>query len=97
MKTSNQEVQTKELNEVIHYDFKSKQKIKNYTQYQWTDAVSGKTHLYDSRRQDNIEHVKIPFWFGGLKQKQKIELMFKIEDLVDISLNFVKWFEGDIV
>jgi hypothetical protein len=86
MKTSNQEVQTKDLNEVIHYDFKAKKKIKNYTQYQWTDAVSGETHLYDSRRQDNIEHVKIPLWVGHDKQKHKVELMFKIEDLIDIGL-----------
>lgn len=85
MKTSNQEVQTKELNEVIYYDFKAKQKIKNYTQYQWTDAVSGETHLYDSRRQDNIEHVKVLLWVGDLKQKHKVELMFKIEDLIDIA------------
>lgn len=85
MKTSNQEVQTKDLNEVIFYDFKAKQKIKNYTQYQWTDAVSGKTHLYDSRRQDNIEHVKIPLWIEHDEQKHKVELMFMIEDLIDIA------------
>ena len=45
--------------QVIHVDFKAKKKIdtEKYTQYNWVDGFSGKKHLFDPRKKDNVEHI----------------------------------------
>jgi hypothetical protein len=70
------------MSNIIHVDFKKKEKVEDYITYQWVDAITGQQYVFDSRKDDNIVHTFIPIYGQATNgQLFRKELTFKIDEL----------------
>ena len=73
------------MSEIIQVDFKKKEVIKNYKQYQWVNALSGEMFDFDSRKEDNIPRVPLVLFVKHNNELIRVTANFKPEDLSAIS------------
>lgn len=73
------------MSNIIQVDFKTKQIIKDYKQYQWTDALSGEMIDFDSRREDNVSRVPLVVFVKHNNELIRVTANFKPQDLIEIG------------
>lgn len=73
------------MTNIIQVDFKTKQIIKDYKQYQWTDALSGEMVDFDSRREDNVSRVPLAVFVKHNNELLRVTANFKPQDLIEIG------------
>lgn len=74
------------MSEIIQVDFKKKEVIKNYKQYQWVNALSGEMFDFDSRKEDNVPRVPLALFVKHNNELIRVTANFKPEDLIDIGV-----------
>ena len=73
------------MTNIIQVDFKKKEIIKNYKQYQWVNALSGEMFDFDSRKEDNITRVHLVLFVKHNNELIRVTANFKPEDLIVIG------------
>lgn len=73
------------MSNIIQVDFKTKQIIKGYKQYQWIDALSGEMIDFDSRREDNVSRVPLVVFVKHNNELLRVTANFKPQDLIEIG------------
>ena len=73
------------MSEIIQVDFKKKEVIKNYKQYQWINALSGEMFDFDSRKEDNVPRVPLVLFVKHNNELIRVTANFKPEDLIAIG------------
>ena len=73
------------MTNIIEVDFKKKEIIKNYKQYQWVNALSGEMFDFDSRKEDNIPRVPLVLFVKHNNELIRVTANFKPEDLIVIG------------
>lgn len=73
------------MTNIIDVDFKKKEIIKNYKQYQWVNALSGEMFDFDSRKEDNIPRVPLVLFVKHNNELIRVTANFKPEDLIVIG------------
>ena len=73
------------MSNIIQVDFKTKQIIKDYKQYQWIDALSGELVDFDSRREDNVSRVPLVVFVKHNNELLRVTANFKPQDLIEIG------------
>lgn len=73
------------MSEIIQVDFKKKEVIKNYKQYQWVNALSGEMFDFDSRKEDNVPRVPLVLFVKHNNELIRVTANFKPEDLIVIG------------
>lgn len=73
------------MSEIIQVDFKKKEIIKNYKQYQWVNALSGEMFDFDSRKEDNVPRVPLVLFVKHNNELIRVTANFKPEDLIAIG------------
>ena len=73
------------MTNIIQVDFKTKQIIKDYKQYQWIDALSGELVDFDSRREDNVSRVPLVVFVKHNNELLRVTANFKPQDLIEIG------------
>ena len=73
------------MSNIIQVDFKTKQIIKDYKQYQWTDVLSGEMVDFDSRREDNVSRVPLVVFVKHNNELLRVTANFKPQDLIEIG------------
>ncbi|UNY40459.1 hypothetical protein KLEP7_gp45 [Pseudaeromonas phage vB_PpeM_ KLEP7] len=73
------------MSNIIQVDFKTKQIIKDYKQYQWIDALSGESIDFDSRREDNVSRVPLVVFVKHNNELLRVTSNFKPQDLIEVG------------
>ena len=73
------------MSNIIQVDFKTKQVIKDYKQYQWVNALSGEMVDFDSRREDNVSRVPLVVFVKHNNELLRVTANFKPQDLIEIG------------
>lgn len=73
------------MSNIIQVDFKTKQIIKDYKQYQWINALSGESVDFDSRREDNVSRVPLVVFVKHNNELLRVTANFKPQDLIEIG------------
>ena len=73
------------MSNIIQVDFKTKQVIKDYKQYQWVNALSGKMVDFDSRKEDNVSRVPLVVFVKHNNELLRVMANFKPQDLIEIG------------
>ena len=73
------------MSNIIRVDFKTKQVIKDYKQYQWVNALSGESVDFDSRREDNVSRVPLVVFVKHNNELLRVIANFKPQDLIEIG------------
>lgn len=73
------------MSEIIQVDFKKKEVIKNYKQYQWANALTGESVDFDSRKEDNVPRVPLVLFVKHNNELIRVTANFKPEDLIAIG------------
>ena len=73
------------MTNIVEVDFKKKEVIKNYKQYQWVNALSGEMFDFDSRKEDNIPRVPLVLFVKHNNELIRVTANFKPEDLIAIG------------
>ena len=73
------------MTNIVQVDFKKKEVIKNYKQYQWVNALSGEMFDFDSRKEDNIPRVPLVLFVKHNNELIRVTANFKPEDLIVIG------------
>ena len=73
------------MTNIIEVDFKKKEIIKNYKQYQWTNALTGESVDFDSRKEDNVPRVPLALFVKHNNELIRVTANFKPEDLIAIG------------
>ena len=73
------------MSNIIQVDFKTKQIIKDYKQYQWINALSGEMIDFDSRREDNVFRVPLVVFVKHNNELLRVTANFKPQDLIEIG------------
>lgn len=73
------------MTNIIQVDFKTKQIIKDYKQYQWVNALSGESVDFDSRREDNVSRVPLVVFVKHNNELLRVTANFKPQDLIEIG------------
>ena len=81
------------MSEIIQVDFKKKEVIKNYKQYQWVDALSGEMFDFDSRKEDNVPRVPLVLFVKHNNELIRVTANFKPEDLIAIGQDTLEMME----
>ena len=81
------------MSNIIQVDFKTKQIIKDYKQYQWVNALSGEMVDFDSRREDNVSRVPVALFVKHNNELIRITANFKPEDLIAIGQDTLEMME----
>ena len=81
------------MSEIIQVDFKKKEITKNYKQYQWVDALTGKMVDFDSRKDDNVPRVPVALFVKHNNELIRITANFKPEDLIAIGQDTLEMME----
>ena len=81
------------MSEIIQVDFKKKEVIKNYKQYQWVNALIGEMFDFDSRREDNISRVPLVLFVKHNNELIRVTAKFKLEDLIAIGQDALEMME----
>ena len=81
------------MTNIIDVDFKKKEIIKNYKQYQWVNALSGEMFDFDSRKEDNISRVPLVLFVKHNNELIRVTANFKPEDLIAIGQDTLEMME----
>ena len=81
------------MSEIIQVDFKKKEVIKNYKQYQWVNALSGEMFDFDSRKEDNVSRVPLVIFVKHNNELLRVTANFKPEDLIAIGQDTLEMME----
>ena len=81
------------MTNIIDMDFKKKEIIKNYKQYQWVNALSGEMFDFDSRKEDNISRVPLVLFVKHNNELIRVTANFKPEDLIAIGQDTLEMME----
>ena len=73
------------MSEIIQVDFKKKEIIKNYKQYQWVNALTGEMLDFDSRKEDNVSRVPLVVFVKHNNELLRVTANFKPQDLIEIG------------
>ena len=73
------------MTNIVQVDFKKKEVIKNYKQYQWVNALSGEMFDFDSRKEDNVPRVPLVLFVKHNNELIRVTANFKPEDLIAIG------------
>ena len=73
------------MTNIVQVDFKKKEVIKNYKQYQWVNALSGEMFDFDSRKEDNVPRVPLVLFVKHNNELIRVTANFKPEDLIVIG------------
>ena len=81
------------MTNIVQVDFKKKEVIKNYKQYQWVNALSGEMFDFDSRKEDNVPRVPLVLFVKHNNELIRVTANFKPEDLISIGQDTLKMME----
>ena len=81
------------MSNIIQVDFKTKQIIKDYKQYQWADALSGEMVDFDSRKEDNVPRVPLVLFVKHNNELIRVTANFRPEDLIAIGQDTLEMME----
>ena len=73
------------MTNIIDVDFKKKEIIKNYKQYQWVNTLTGESVDFDSRKEDNVPRVPLVLFVKHNNELIRVTANFKPEDLIAIG------------
>ena len=82
------------MTNIIQVDFKKKEIIKNYKQYQWVNALTGESVDFDSRKEDNVPHIPVALFVKHNNELIRITANFKPEDLIAIGQDTLEMMEN---
>lgn len=81
------------MTNIIEVDFKKKEIIKNYKQYQWVSALTGESVDFDSRKDDNVPRVPLVLFVKHNNELIRVTANFKPEDLIAIGQDTLEMME----
>ena len=81
------------MTNIVQVDFKKKEVIKNYKQYQWVNALSGEIFDFDSRKEDNVPRVPLVLFVKHNNELIRVTANFKPEDLIAIGQDTLEMME----
>ena len=81
------------MSEIIQVDFKKKEVIKNYKQYQWVNALTGESVDFDSRKDNNVHRVPVALFVKHNNELFRVTANFKPEDLIAIGQDTLEMME----
>ena len=81
------------MTNIVQADFKKKEVIKNYKQYQWVNALSGEMFDFDSRKEDNVPRVPLVLFVKHNNELIRVTANFKPEDLIAIGQDTLEMME----
>lgn len=81
------------MSEIIQVDFKKKEVIKNYKQYQWVNALTGEMLDFDSRKDDNVPRIPVDLFVRHNNELLRVTANFKPEDLIAIGQDTLEMME----
>ena len=81
------------MTNIVQVDFKKKEVIKNYKQYQWVNALSGEMFDFDSRKEDNVPRVPLVLFVKHNNELIRVTANFKPEDLIAIGQDTLEMME----
>ena len=81
------------MTNIIDVDFKKKEIIKNYKQYQWVNALTGESVDFDSRKEDNVPRVPLVLFVKHNNELIRVTANFKLEDLIAIGQDALEMME----
>lgn len=82
------------MSEIIQVDFKKKEVIKNYKQYQWVNALTGESVDFDSRKDNNVHRVPVALFVKHNNELLRVTANFKPEDLIAIGQDTLEMMEN---
>ena len=81
------------MTNIVQVDFKKKEVIKNYKQYQWINALTGESVDFDSRKEDNVPRVPLVLFVKHNNELIRVTANFKPEDLIAIGQDTLEMME----
>ena len=81
------------MTNIVQIDFKKKEIIKNYKQYQWINALTGESVDFDSRKEDNVPRVPLVLFVKHNNELIRVTANFKLEDLIVIGQDTLEMME----
>ena len=81
------------MTNIVQVDFKKKEIIKNYKQYQWTNALTGESVDFDSRKEDNVPRIPLVLFVKHNNELIRVTANFKPEDLISIGQDTLEMME----
>ena len=81
------------MTNIVQVDFKKKEVIKNYKQYQWVNALTGESVDFDSRKEDNVPRIPLVLFVKHNNELIRVTANFKPEDLISIGQDTLKMME----
>ena len=81
------------MTNIVQADFKKKEIIKNYKQYQWVNALSGEIFDFDSRKEDNVPRVPLDLFVKHNNELIRVTANFRPEDLIAIGQDTLEMME----
>lgn len=81
------------MTNIIEVDFKKKEIIKNYKQYQWVNALTGELLDFDSRKDDNVPRIPVDLFVRHNNELFRVTANFKPEDLIAIGQDTLEMME----
>ena len=81
------------MTNILQVDFKKKQIVKNYQQYQWVDALTGESVDFDSRKDNNVPRVPLVLFVKHNNELIRVTANFRLEDLIAIGQDTLEMME----
>ena len=81
------------MTNIVQVDFKKKEVIKNYKQYQWVNALTGESVDFDSRKEDNVPRVPLVLFVKHNNELTRVTANFRPEDLIAIGQDTLEMME----
>ena len=81
------------MTNIVQVDFKKKEIIKNYKQYQWINALTGESVDFDSRKEDNVPRIPLVLFVKHNNELIRVTANFKPEDLIAIGQDTLEMME----
>ena len=81
------------MTNIVQVDFKKKEIIKNYKQYQWVNALTGESVDFDSRKDDNVPRIPVALFVKHNNELLRVTANFKPEDLIAIGQDTLEMME----
>ena len=81
------------MTNIVQVDFKKKEVVKNYKQYQWVNALSGEVLDFDSRKEDNVPRVPLVLFVKHNNELIRVTANFRPEDLIAIGQDTLEMME----
>ena len=82
------------MTNIVQVDFKKKEIIKNYKQYQWVNALTGESVDFDSRKYDNVPRIPVDLFVRHNNELFRVTANFKPEDLIAIGQDTLEMMEN---